>query len=75
MKSLESEIRMLIADATNLPADNVIYRKGDIYSIHAPQTKARMEQVRVARYGVVFRSRWNGRKWMPVEQISGSIDE
>lgn len=75
MQPLEKEVRQLIANATNLPADGVVYRRGDIESCHLPATKIRCEQVKISRYGVTFRSRFVKGKWQAAEQVSGSVSE
>jgi hypothetical protein len=73
MTPLNIEIRNLLASATNLPADGIVYRTGDVEFCHLPETRIRCEQVKVTRYGVTFRSRFVKGRWQAAEQVSGTV--
>jgi uncharacterized protein YbjQ (UPF0145 family) len=71
--TLKAEVRSMIEDAKALPADGVIYTRGDIQMTHKAQTSMRVEQVLVNRYGQTWRSLKTGKGWSRVDEIGGQI--
>ena len=71
--TLKDEIRSIIADARNLPADGIVYDRGDIRMVHQPRTKMLLERVFVQRYGKLWRSSFDGTRWRSIEEVNGSI--
>jgi hypothetical protein len=67
------EIRQLIDEARNLPADSQVYERGDIRMSHQPRTKMLIERVFVQRYGKLYRSSFDGKRWRAIEEVGGSI--
>lgn len=63
----------MIEDARSLPADGVVYERGDIRMTHQPRTKMLVERVFVQRYGKLWRSSFDGKKWRSIDEVAGSI--
>jgi len=71
--TLKTEVRLMIEDAKRLPADGVIYTRGDIKMTHKARTSMKVEQVLVSRYGQTWRSLKTGKGWSRVDEIGGQI--
>jgi len=71
--TLKAEVRSMIADAKTLPADDVVYTRGDIKMTHKARTNMNVEQVMVNRYGKTWRSLKTGKGWSRVDEIGGQI--
>lgn len=70
---LKSEIRCLIEAAKNLPADGISYSSGDVKMRHDAKTSMTVERVFVQRYGKLWRSSFDGKKWRRIDEVGGSI--
>ncbi|MEK9954769.1 MAG: hypothetical protein VW577_05120 [Pelagibacteraceae bacterium] len=71
--TLKAEVRSMIEDAKTLPADGIVYTRGDIKMTHKPRTSMKVEQVLVNRYGQTWRSLKTGNGWSRVDEIGGQI--
>lgn len=71
--TLVTEVSSMIADARSLPADGAVYSKGDVRMKHEPRTRMTLERVLVSRYGKLWRSSFDGKKWRAIEEVCGSI--
>lgn len=69
------EIRSLISCAINLPANGKVVRVNEFLMRHMPETRMKIEQVRVLAHGVLYRSRLVHGTWCTTEAISGHIDD
>ena len=71
--TLAEEVRSMIADARALPADGVVYERGDVRMCHEPRTQMTRERVFVFRYGQKWRSSFDGKKWTSIDEIGGTL--
>jgi hypothetical protein len=71
--TLDSEVRSMIDDAKQLPADGQVYGSGDIRMTHKPQTAMKVEQVLVSRYGKTWRSLKTGKGWSRIDEVGGQV--